>query len=291
MAFYLIPRKLLLATFLRRLFRKLKNPYGVLYSDEFIFRHLPEKRKHAWLISAPKSGSTWLSVLLEEGLGWDTLRLMPKDILREEVPEIMRFMQLSRSRPVFTPRTHTRYSQSVHRMVEKADIGVIVQVRNIFDMVISYLDHLNNDRTGFIVPVAFMNFDSWKQLSDTEKTSFIIEMVVPWYFGFYCGWMTSNLMKDGHVYLCQYERLKSDPLQELQRILDFLEEGRAETLLREIVEASDQKPTKMNYGFVGRGRLHLNDEQKAKIVSYASFYRGVDFGPLGISDSGNRNDA
>ena len=279
-----------MTAFLRRLFRTLKNPYGTLYSEDFIFRHLPEKRKHAWLVAAPKSGSTWLSVLLEGALDWDTLRLVPDDIQREEVPEMTRILQQSGSQSVFSPRTHTRYSQTVRRLVEKSNIRVILQVRNIFDMVVSYQDHLNRDGTGFIVPVAFMNSNSWEQLTDAEQTSFIIEMVVPWYFSFYCGWMTSGLMEDGCVLLCQYEHLKADPPQELQRILHFLGEQRGETFLHEIVAASDQKPTKKNYGFVGRGRLHLSDEQKAKIVSYASFYRGVDFGPLGISESGNRND-
>ena len=275
--------------FIQRLLQTLKNPYGALYSDAFIFRRLPEKRKHAWLVAAPKSGSTWLSVLLEEGLGWETLRLIPEDILREEVPELMRFMHLSRSHHVFTPRTHTRYSRTVRRLVERTNIRVILQVRNIFDTVISYLDHLNDNRTGYIVPAAFMNRHSWTQLSDSEKISFIIEMVVPWYFSFYCGWMTSPLMQDGHIYVCRYEHLKSDPLEELQRILHYLDEDREESFLREVLEASEQKPTKKNYGFVGRGRLHLTDEQKAKIASCASFYRDIDFEPLGITHLLNGN--
>ena len=278
-----------MAMFIQRLLQTLKDPYGALYSDAFIFRRLPEKRKHVWHVSAPKSGSTWLSVLLEEGLGWETLRLIPEDILREEVPEIMRFMHLSRSHHVFTPRTHTRYSRTVHRLVERTNIRVILQVRNIFDTVISYLDHLNSNRTGFIVPAAFMNRHSWTQLSNSEKISFIIEMVVPWYVSFYCEWMTSALMQDGHIYVCRYEHLKSDPLMELQRILHYLKEDREELFLREVVEASDQKPTKKNYGFVGRGRLHLNDEQKEKIVSYTSFYRDIDFEPLGITHPLNGN--
>ena len=267
----------------QRLLQLLKDPYGLIYSDAFVLRRLPEKRKHAWHVAAPKSGSTWLSVLLEEGLGWETLRLTPEDILREEVPEMMRFMHLSRSPQVFTPHTHTRYSRTVHELVDRTNIRVIVQVRNIYDTVISYLDHLNSDSTGFIVPVGFMNRHSWTRLSDNKKVSFIIEMVVPWYFSFYCGWSTSRLMKDGRIYLCRYEQLKSDPLEELKRVLNFLGEERAESLLREIVDASDRKPTKKRYGFVGRGRLHLTDEQKSKIASYASFYRDIDFAPLGIS--------
>ena len=49
----------------------LHKPSPVVYSDGFIYSLLPRKRSHLWVIVAPKTGSTWLSKILENYLDWE----------------------------------------------------------------------------------------------------------------------------------------------------------------------------------------------------------------------------
>src|SRR3954468_19486410 len=46
------------------------------------------RRKHAWIVAAPKSGSTWLSKLMEHVLGWPSVALLNGHDRREQEVDI-----------------------------------------------------------------------------------------------------------------------------------------------------------------------------------------------------------
>ena len=54
-----------------------KNPLNAIYADSLIERLVPKRRKHAILISLPKSGTTWLGSTLVSLLDWQTAYILP----------------------------------------------------------------------------------------------------------------------------------------------------------------------------------------------------------------------
>ena len=260
----------------------LTNPLALLYTDGFIFRRLSKRRKHAWIACAPKSGSTWLTALLRDSLRWKIAEMVPGHDRREQEIDLRRLMLRWPTANVISPQQHCRCSTVTEDVVRRANIKVILQIRNIYDTVVSVRDHFENESVR--VPMAYMDELSWTSLSPSEKLSFVVDMVVPWYFSFYCGWMTSPLLNTGRVHVSTYERLRENPVGALTDILAFLGETRGEDELRKSLAACERKKTRKNKGICGRGRSELTTQQMDTIRNYAGYYRGLDFSLLGISD-------
>ena len=132
-----------------------------------------------------------------------------------------------------------------------------------------------------IVPAAFMKDDIWNKLSDEEKLSFLVDMVVPWYFNFYCGWITSPLYKEGKVQLITYEGLKNNPSDIVASIVKFVGEDKTDIDIQKALENTRKQKTRKNKGILGRG-MSMSEELRLRIISYTKYYPGIDFEPLGI---------
>jgi hypothetical protein len=234
---------------------------------------------HLWHIAAPKSGSTWLKTILTELLDWKVCPLIPLHKGREQEIETINLLYSSMQDFCFSPQQHCRYSDSTKRIIERLEIKPVLQYRNIFDAVISFYDHCNE--MGLIFPMAYMDEHNWKGLSDTKKLDFVIDLIVPWYFNFYGGWFSSDLIKDGKILLVSYEDLIADPHKEVKRILDWIGIEKTDDEIHSSILSAAQKKTRKNVGISGRGVI-LSNEQKQKIRTMASYYPQIDFSILGL---------
>lgn len=262
--------------------KALRNPIHALYTDELIEYLVPRRRKHAALISSPKSGSTWLGTVLEPLLGWHILHLLPYYGRREQEPEIHRLLLAPRNKNVFTPSEHCRYNGEILNLFKVARSQVIFQFRNIFDMVVSFRDHMNSE--GVHWSMAYVDEDTWNSFDDERKLDLIVDMIVPWYFNFYCGWITSEFIKDpSRAIIVRYENLREDTVGEVQRVCEFLGEPKNAEDVSAAIELSSRKNTRKNKGVVGRGTTQLNDAQRERIIHYTRYYPTVDFTLLGIT--------
>ena len=111
---------------------------------------------------------------------------------------------------------NSEFSENIFKSINSK---VILQVRNIFDSIISLVDHIDNEGVKF--PSAFIDNESWFNFSRLEKIEFIIDMAIPWYISFYAGWFNSDIFKSGSVYLITYEKLVNNTSQEIKSILDW----------------------------------------------------------------------
>lgn len=259
------------------------NPAHAIYSDTVIEYIVPKKRKHAALISAPKSGSTWLSSILMSLLGWQVMHLLPHFGRREQELDIHRLLLTKRSNNIVTPGVHTRYSRETTKLLKLSNAHTILQFRSIFDIVVSFKDHMNNESVKW--PMAYMDTDTWKSFNETEQLDFVVDMVVPWYFNFYSGWMNSDFIKDKErALIVTYEDMKQDILAVVSKTCKFLGEPKSDDEIRAAIELSKRLQTRKNKGVVGRGKSQLNDKQRQRIVYYTRFYPNIDFTILGIPD-------
>jgi hypothetical protein len=265
------------------IFKAMMNPTHGFYSDSVIENLVPKKRKHAALISAPKSGSTWLSSILISLLGWQVMHLLPHFGRREQELDMHRLLLTKRNKNIISPGVHTRYSGETTNLLNVGNAHAILQFRSIFDMVVSFKDHMNGESVKW--SMAYMDPDTWKSFNETEQLDFVVDMVVPWYFNFYCGWMDSDFIKNKErALIVTYEEMKKDTVAVVSKVCKFLGEPKSDDEIRAAIDHSNSLRTRKNKGIVGRGKSQLNDAQRQRIIYYTRFYPNIDFTILGIPD-------
>lgn len=230
------------------------------------------------MIAAPKSGSTWLSRILENLLGWQQVLLIPSHYRREQEIDIRKLVIESAHENIFSPGQHCRASEPTFKILRKARIKIFMQYRNIYDTVISVYDHFDANP---VVPYAYMDVDNWSKLDAEEKTNFVIDMVIPWFFNFYAGWLQSNLVKNNQIFLSSYESLQQDPCEHVKKLTEWFGENFTDTEIAEAIEKTSKGKTRKNKGIIGRGRA-LKPYQKERIGRMAAYYPDIDFSLIGI---------
>ncbi|MBS0205972.1 MAG: sulfotransferase domain-containing protein [Planctomycetes bacterium] len=264
----------------RRLFAAvLRKPLKALYSDRFIYSLLTRNRSHMWVIAAPKSGSTWLSAILQNYLGWESRCLARVCDRREQEPSLRQLAAASMIDNVLWTHQHTRASKPTLELIQRAQILPIIQTRNVHDTVMSMSDHF--DRESTVCSMAYMDEFHWSQLDADRKRQFIIDMVMPWYFNFYAGWLSSSLVRDKIAFVCRYEDLKKDPVGEVVQICNHFGLPVDESKIQAAIDLSSSQPTRRNKGVIGRGNM-LSDAQKATLSRLRDYYSDVDFSAAGF---------
>jgi hypothetical protein len=236
-------------------------------------------RIHVWHIAAPKTGSTWLTVILSDLLKWNVCPLIPDYDRREQEIEITNLLYSSMHNSCFSPHQHCRYSQSTRLIIEKLGITPVLQYRNIFDTVVSFYDHCNGMQLAF--PMAYMDEKNWKELDNERRMDFIIDLIVPWFFNFYAGWFSSDLFKDGKIILVSYDDLVAHPHAEVKRILARIGIEKTDDEINSAILLSQDGKIRKNVGTSGRSAC-LSPEQRQRIRTLAGYYPHIDFTLLGL---------
>ena len=150
----------------------------------------------------------------------------------------------------------------------------IILTRNIFDAVVSLVDHIEHERRTHHIACTDPSYYS---LSETEKADFVIEMMVPWYVTFYVSWYMATENKQVDALWMTYEDLIDNEGEFWERVGEFcgqkIDHGTFTT-----------QGLRFNVGKVGRGE-RLTDNQKDAIIGYARFYPEIDFTRMGIGPS------
>lgn len=253
-------------------------PPEVLLEDSMLELRIAPHRKHAWIIAAPKSGSKWLSTVLQTLLGWRTVALWRGSPRREQEPDPRQLLRFP-GENIFSPHQHCRASESTVDFIKRFRIKPVIQVRNAYDTIVSFRDHCVN--TGFLFPMAyidreFLRYDQDKQLQ------FIIDLVMPWYFNFYASWFQVEGLSPGNLLFVNYDELLGDPRTILAGILDYLGEVRQLAEIERALAKAETINTGKNKAVSGRGNCLLTDRHKARIRELRQFYAHIDFSRVGL---------
>lgn len=252
------------------------------YSHKSMLNKLSnEIDKHIWLVCAPKSGSTWLTRILKDTLKWKEIKMVPSFGNREQEIDLSCLLSNGASGNVLTPHQHCRYSAYTHGIIDALDTKVIFQVRDIFDTILSFYDHIEMEGPTF--PSGFMNDVAWSSMDEEMRYSYLVDLVIPWYFNFYCGWMSSDLQKEGRLKLVTYNDLRNETIATVSSVLDYCGESDSIFKVQSVLEKQKKKKknTRQNKGVVGRGS-DLPEALKARVKSFTRFYPEIDFSPLGL---------
>lgn len=255
------------------------NGLSEAISDEdLFFLQLDRQRTHAWLVSAPKSGSTWLSNLIRETTGWKSNFLVSGWGRREQEVDLRRLLQYPKGN-LFSEQQHCKFSEYTGDFVNRCGVKVILLGRNIFDTVVSYTDHLLDE--DLVVPAAYVP-DRFLQWDLSRQFDFVIDLVVPWYFNFYCGWLEAERSKAASFLWVSYENLVTDPKEQLNRILAYLEVETSAVSADSALKNVATLRNRLNVGKMGRGQKVLSTEQQQRIIHLAGYYDRIDLTRIGL---------
>ena len=252
---------------------------ATLYTPDCILGMVHENRHHVMVIAAPKSGSSWLSVVLEELLHWRTNSLVFRHQRREQEIDINQIITTTRRAHLLSVNQHCRCSDATIEWMIGANIKGVVTCRNIFDTVFSYADHLRNESAE--IPLAFLSDHQVQNMSQEALLNFVVDMIVPWYFNFYAGWIEYASGRGARVYLSRYEDLLDDPPGQIAAITDWLGFPQSGEDNAAAIEKGGSRYTRKNKAIKGRGK-DLPRELVERILKMASYYPDTDFSRAGL---------
>ncbi|MEJ8570250.1 sulfotransferase domain-containing protein [Microbaculum marinum] len=231
--------------------------------------------RHRILLACfPKSGSTWLRTILSELPGIKSAWITESTGRGEQELSAWRVARASFGH--FVAQHHVRYHDDTQRLVDQFRMKPVVLVRDIFDSVVSLLDHVKHRWPE--IPQAFVT-PELRSLPDEQVLDFLVDMAVPWYMDFYVSWTGC-----ADAVRLNYEELNADPVAIVSELLDRLGIAAARGEVRGAIAAADARDSLFNRAEIGRGRM-LSEAQRARIVRQASYYPSVDFAPIGLSGS------
>lgn len=246
-----------------------------LYSETFLGQQLEQQRgKFVVHIALPKSGSTWLTKILG-GLyfrkGWNTAHLVPAHGRRGQEIDPRLFIEKGYQKShVFSFHQHCPYSEYTAGLLQKTGSKVIFQFRNIFDSIVSASDdiwktiHHGNDNTLF--PQGLQN------LSKEEMLDYVVDVEAPGFIKFMEGWLNSDLVQQGKVFMVSYESLLKDPASLVHSISDEFSLGFTAEEIASAIQKASSENTRKNVAVTGRGRKTLSAKQIQKINTYLSYF-------------------
>lgn len=250
-----------------------------------------------WHVAMPKSGSSWLDLVLGNGLvedfGFRTDRLSSGGGYREQEFCVKRFRRARfRGRRLYFLHQHCGFSAYVAQQCMKRDVKIILQVRSIPDCIVSIVDHWRRETA--VGPIAYLKDADVRALSVAEQQQLAVDVVAPWYFRFWAGW--NDALRgavpgfEKQIHLVRYEDLLRDPVSGFLRAAQFCDPRVTEEQVRDWMARADagqrsSKANKMvrtmrkNVAQTGRGKT-LPPELRVQLEKFRRYYPTTDFSPV-----------
>ncbi|MDB5799576.1 MAG: sulfotransferase family protein [Rhodocyclales bacterium] len=224
----------------------------------------------------PKSGSTWLTAVLEEQLGLHPRRAyLEADRNEQEIDPIALFQSWG-ERTLFVQQ-HIRYARISHRILKAFSTKIVVLTRRLDDVVVSLCDHVENESAE--AAMFYMEREWYMGKTREQRIDFIIDHAMPWYINFYLGWQQAiKHSKQDILFVC-YEDLIADSAACVERIAEFYGSPLHDLTA---INLDRRAGTRFNQGRVGRGKEILTLAQRKKLRALSSHYPACDFSSIGL---------
>lgn len=219
----------------------------------------------------PKSGSTYLSTIIENLPLFDRAHLVPGYDRREQ--ELDYLALIKNNDRNYVAQHHVKYSSSMQSIISQFSIKPIVLRRNIFDACISLRDHMRKES-----PIGSMGYadSTILQLSDPELELFIATHFIPWYFNFHLSWNESKEKLD-----ISYKDILESPFRTVEKVLTYSGSKIAPESIEKAIQLTNRQHTRKNKAIAARGK-QLSSKATEKIYELASFYKDFDLSQMGI---------
>lgn len=220
-----------------------------------------KSKKHILIPCMMKSGSTFLANILSEHENMRRVRLVPAWGVREQELSEQRLLRYNHNN--YTAQHHIKNSEWTQTLIKRYNLKTIVQIRNLFDIVISLRDHIRNETHS--IPVVHFT-EEYKNFSDEALENAIVNLMMPWFVNFYAGWRLSPDIK-----IIRYEDMIIEPHKTAMDILEYVGIKTTPENVEKAVLNAGGKNNRLNKGVSGRGS-ELAPEMKQRIIDMLDCY-------------------
>jgi hypothetical protein len=232
----------------------------------------PQDGDRVFLSTFPKSGSTFLSECILE---------INKTLSREQVSSNNTLMQMTMDsimltramgRPNTLVKTHLACNIKLQAYLVLYDTRPVVLIRNIFDVLRSFIDHLSTSYPGIIA--------GYPELSFEDKKNVVIHLMAMPLVEFFATWQMYAARN--RCLIVRYEDIVDDWVSSIRQILEYSRIDASPSLIASSVEhltgqlSVDPGRFRYNAGVKGRG-ADFTEEEKERVRRLYKMYPRVDF--------------
>ena len=255
------------------------SPTGGILKVLYLLKRALFSGRHECVLVAcmPKSGSTFLTNCLSGLLGLQRTRSTYGGYRNDQNLYPPYLINILGRKSVC--QIHMKATEANLELMEMHSIRTIVLVRNIFDTVVSILDHLYSE--DIRVPTFWVGQEFF-ELTENQQIDAIVELAIPWYVGFFVSWYEADLEGTVHPIWLTYEELTTDPAATLRLVTEAFSIDKSNEEIDEALKKVGRRNVRFNKGVSGRGQQRLSESQIMKITGFTRFYPSVDFSRIGI---------
>lgn len=253
-----------------------RGPYG-----EYL-RALGRLRPAVVFAFPPKAAGTFLRTAAVFATGGQLVRIVHAQGGRDAqpyLPLLIDYYLGGLCEGTLVSHIHMQALPANCRILEAFDIKPIVIVRSIPDMLASYWDMLETNETarreGLNCPIPrdFVSMDA------ARKADFMIDMIAPWYVGYYATWFDYRLEDPNRTCLLRYQDVRKQPAATLARALSH---AGAPIALEDCQRATERawaerETLRFNKGMEGRARAYFSPHHRERLAEMLSFHPALRF--------------
>ena len=238
------------------------------------------RRPAVLLAFPPKAAGTFLRSAAVKATGGEVLRVCYAQGDRDAQPYLPTFLAYYAggfcTGPMVT-HVHMQAFPANTAFLEAFGIRPIVMVRSIPDMLASYWDMLEDGGSDLPMGINCTIPPDFRTMPAEDRAAFMIEVVAPWYAGYYATWCAYADAHPGRVCMLRYRDFVREPAKTLAQLLAFSGLERSAAQCSQAIETlwAERHLHRFNEGVEGRGRDYFSAGQIERIGALLSYYPGT----------------
>jgi len=232
-------------------------------------RDLGGRRPLVLLAFPPKAAGTFLRSAAIDAVDGQLVRLVHAQGDRDAqlyLPTLIAYFTGKLCPGILVAHVHMQALKGNRGLIEALGLKPVAMLRAIPDMLASYWDMLDaggKDAAGLNCPVP----ENFPALADGAKADFLVDMLGPWYAGYYATWLGYKSESPQRVCLLDYADFRADAAGALAAALAHAGVPQDRETCEEAVAAAwqDRHALRFNHGERGRGAARFSAAQKARL--------------------------
>jgi hypothetical protein len=226
---------------------------------------------------APKAAGTFLRSAAIEAVGGQLVRITYAQGGRDAQPYLPVFINYYLGGICDGPlvaHVHMQALMANRYFFEVLGIRPIIMLRAIPDMLASYWDMLTQSPEARAEGLNCLIPDAFPQFTDAQKADFMIDMIAPWYVGYFATWLSWAQSDPEDICVLRYADFKSDPAAVLEKALRHADLPRSRAQCQRALDNAwnDRGNLRFNKGTAGRGKDYFSPAHRERLARLLAFH-------------------
>jgi hypothetical protein len=239
-------------------------------------RGIYARRPFLLLAFAPKCAGTYFRQAAIHAVGGQLIRMCHAQGGRDGtlyLPNVIASC-LDDTAPVTVTHLHMQALTANRRFIETLGLKPVIMIRNIADMLASFLDMLEVDPVARAEGLNCQVPTNFCDMPRSDKLDFMIDAIAPWYASYFATWKSFVDDEPDTVCVLRFHDFCSNPAEALRTTLTHA--GFVTTLFRcrQSLEAvwREKENHRYNKGVQGRGKDYFSPAHFAQLKKLLSYY-------------------